>query len=270
MAQNGPVPDAHIPYGDAPSQYVEFFKPVGRGPFPVVVLVHGGCWASTLGGIVQMRNIAGALIGQGIAVWSVEYRRLDEEGGGYPGTLQDMNAALGSLVAKASDYHLDTARLVAMGHSAGGYLVQWMAGRTRLPESSPLYIADPLPIREVISLGGLADLRRQKDRIKNVCDVDVADLTGPPSATRPDVYADSSGAELIPNGSHTVLINGELDTISPPGVALAYARRALDAGDRAEVLVLPGASHFDEVVTTSESWKLILPVILKGLGRGAL
>jgi acetyl esterase/lipase len=86
MSMTGPEPNAHLAYGAAPSQYVELFEPSGSGPFPVVFLVHGGCWKKVYGGIAQMRNLAGALVAQGIAVWNVEYRRVEESGGGYPGT----------------------------------------------------------------------------------------------------------------------------------------------------------------------------------------
>ena len=269
MALSGPEPSAHITYGPAASQYVELFEPAGQGPFPVVVLVHGGCWSKQLEGIVQMRDMAGALAAHGVAVWNVEYRRADEAGGGYPGTYQDINAALAALQANAARYRLDTRRIVAMGHSAGGHLVQWIAGRSRLPANSPLKVADPLPVGEIVSLGGLADLRGQAEQIRTACDIDVARLTGSPSAERLDPFADTSPAELTPNGSHTVLINGALDTISPPALASTYAELARKAGDKAETIVLPNASHFDEVATRSPAWKITLPIVLKALGEPA-
>ncbi|HBI69976.1 MAG TPA: alpha/beta hydrolase, partial [Massilia sp.] len=74
MALSGPAPDAHVAYGPAPSQYAELFLPQGAGPFPVAVLVHGGCWTAKFGGITQLRNMAGALRERGIAVWNVEYQ----------------------------------------------------------------------------------------------------------------------------------------------------------------------------------------------------
>ena len=263
LALKGPSPSAHIAYGSAASQFVELFKPAGTGtgPFPVVVLIHGGCWTVTYGGIEQMRNVAGALAARGIAVWNVEYRRVDEAGGGYPGTYQDVNAALDKLAHEAGKYHLDTSRIVAMGHSAGGQLVQWIAGRARIPTSSPLYQAHPLPIRNIISLGGLADLRNEQALIKSSCGRDIAQLAGQPSAARPDVFADTNAAELTPNGSKTILITGELDDISPPRAAHDYAQRVRKTGDKVEVLILPGASHYDEIAATSRSWQLILPVI---------
>ena len=264
---SGPAPTARIAYGSAPSQYAELFRPQGKGPFPVVVLVHGGCWTIQFGGIEQMRNVAGALAAEGIAVWNVEYRRSDEEGGGYPGTYHDINAALDKLGEEAGKYQLDTTRIVAMGHSAGGQLVQWLAGRSRIPASSPLFHPNPLPVREIISLGGLADLRNEKELIKSSCGRDTAELAGTPTAARPDVFMDTNAADLTPNGSRTVLITGELDTISPPRAAHDYAARARKAGDRAEVLILPGASHYDEIAATSPAWKLVLPVIRAALER---
>jgi acetyl esterase/lipase len=177
-----------------------------------------------------------------------------------------MNSATDKLASVAARYHLDLTRLVAIGHSAGGQLVQWMAGRGRIATSSPLHQRAPLPITRVVSLGGLADLRHEGGLIASSCEVDVARLTGTASAARADVYADTNAAELVPNGSHTVLITGEMDTVSPPRVALAYAKRAIKAGDNADVVILPGASHYDEVATRSAGWPLVLAAIKKALG----
>jgi acetyl esterase/lipase len=265
LALNGPAPSAHLPYGRAPSQYVELFKPAGSGPHPVVVLVHGGCWLKEYVGITQMRDVAGALAAQGIAVWSVEYRRVDEDGGGYPGTYLDVASALELLRARAGEYRLDMARLVAVGHSAGGHLVQWLAGRARIAPSSPLFAAQPLRISEVVALGSISDLRTRQDSQMRICGVDIVKLTGTAHGIRANAYADTSPAELLPNGSHTVLINGALDAESPPATAVDFAKLALQAGDCVETLVLPLASHYDVVASASPAWPLILRVIHKAL-----
>ncbi|MGJ7915391.1 alpha/beta hydrolase family protein [Massilia sp. LXY-6] len=265
LALKGPVPNATFAYGSAPSQFAELFLPGGPGPFPVAVLVHGGCWTKEFGGITQLRNLAAALAERGIASWNVEYRRVDEAGGGYPGTYQDMNAALAMLAQQAHRYPLDLDRLVAVGHSAGGQLVQWMAGRPRIPASSPLYLPDPLPVRKVVSLGGLADLRREQALIKSSCDREIGQLTGAPSDKRPDVFSDTNAGDLLPNGSRTILVTGELDRISPPRVARDFAARARAAGDTAEVVILPGASHYDEVAASSHAWPRVLQAIESAL-----
>jgi acetyl esterase/lipase len=265
LALTGPAPSARLAYGPAPSQYAELFVPQGTGPFPVAVLVHGGCWTSKFGGITQFRNMAGALAARGIAVWNVEYRRVDEEGGGYPGMYLDMHAALDLLAASAPAHKLDLKRVVAVGHSAGGQLVQWIAGRSRIPAGSPLHHPDGLKVDRIVSLGGLADLRHEAALIKSSCDRDIAQLAGIPSAERPDVLVDTNAADLMPNGSRTWLVTGALDTISPPRVAHDYAARANAAGDKAEVVILPDASHYDEVAATSHAWPQVLRVIEQAL-----
>ncbi|MET0319820.1 MAG: alpha/beta hydrolase [Duganella sp.] len=266
LALTGPAPAAHVAYGAAPSQFGELFLPAGAAPHPVAVIVHGGCWTREFGGITQMRNMAGALAAQGVAVWNIEYRRYDEEGGGYPGMYQDVATAMDRLRTLAPQYRLDLSRIVLVGHSAGGHLAQWAGSRARLPHGSPLYVADPLPVPVVISLGGLADLRNEAALIKSSCDRSSAQLAGTASPERPDIYADTSPAELLPSGVRTVLIHGEVDTISPPRAGRDYARRATAAGDAAEVIVLPGASHYDEVAATSPAWTIVSAEIRKALG----
>ena len=178
LALKGPDASLRVAYGTAPSQFAELFAPAGPGPgsglFPVAVIIHGGCWTKEYGGITQMHNIAGDLQRQGIAVWNVEYRRYDEEGGGYPGMYHDVATAIDRLRALAPAHRLDLSRIVLVGHSAGGHLAQWAGSRARLPRSSPLYVADPLPVPVVISLGGLADLRNEAALIKSSCERDTA------------------------------------------------------------------------------------------------
>jgi acetyl esterase/lipase len=259
MAQTGPEPTAHIAYGAAPSQYAELFEPAGAGPFPVVFLVHGGCWLREFGGIRQFRGMAQALAERGVAVWNVEYRRVDEADGGYPGTFEDIIGAFDLLQANAAAYRLDLSHIVGVGHSAGGFMVLWAAGRSRLPPSSPLYRPHPLPVTEVVGLGALVNLREWTD----LCGFDVTRLSGIADRVRSDVYADTSPAELLPNGSHTVLVNGALDRQVPPDIATRFADRARAAGDPVETLVVPGANHFDESSTASPVWATVLPLILK-------
>ena len=268
LALTGPAPALHVAYGAAPSQFAELFAPAGDGPFPVAVVIHGGCWTREFGGITQMRNIAGDLLRQGVAVWNVEYRRFDEAGGGYPGMYHDVATAIDRLRALAPTHRLDLSRIVLVGHSAGGHLAQWAGSRARLPRNSPLYVADPLPVPTVISLGGLADLRNEAALIKSSCERDTAQLAGTPGADRPDVFADTSPAEMLPSGVRTVLIHGEFDTVSPVRAGHDYARRAIAAGDAAEVVTLPGGSHYDEVAATSPSWSIVSAQIRKALGIG--
>ena len=110
---------------------------------------------------------------RGIAVWNIDYRGVDRPGGGYPGTFLDAAAAADALAAHARALHLDTRRVVAVGHSAGGHLALWLAGRRHIPASSPLHSAHPLPIASVVSLGGLPDLELET-RVANGCGTEVS------------------------------------------------------------------------------------------------
>jgi acetyl esterase/lipase len=192
---------------------------------------------------------------------------LDEPGGGYPGTFQDVNAALDMLAAQAESRHFDMDRIIAVGHSAGAYLALWIAGRALLPPSSPLHDTRSIPVRNVVALGGFGDLRPYAEHLQEACGYSISQIIGVPSAERQDVYADTTPIELSPNGSHTVFINGELDNFASPKDARDYADRVRRRGDSAETVVLPGASHFDEVSTTSPYWRVVWGVIRRAVGE---
>ena len=269
MTLKGRAPSEHVAYGPATLQYVELFKPTGPGPFPVVVLIHGGCFQNQYQGMPQMRGMAGALTKKGVAVWSIEYRGVDTPGGGYPNTFLDVRSAVDLLAGQAAARGLDTGRLVVVGHSAGAVLGLWLAGRAKLPASSPLYEARPLPIRKVVALGGFGDFRTTaRSILKDRCGVAVEQITGLPTAGRPNVYADTNAFDLTPNGSESVFINGDHDEIVTPRESADYAARVRQRGDAATTIVLPAASHFDEVAVTSRSWPRVEAVILKALGVG--
>ncbi|MGI4860919.1 MAG: alpha/beta hydrolase family protein [Janthinobacterium lividum] len=278
MALQGPPPTANLRYGAAPSQKVELFLPAGLGPgpgpglgpFPVAVLLHGGCWNSQYQGLPQFRALAAAFARQGIAVWNVEYRRVDEAGGGYPGTYRDVAAAIDLLVRTAPGVGIDTGRVVAVGHSAGAQLALWAAARARIPAGSPLAAGDPprvvLPIPHVVSLGGLLDLRRDADTIRDACGLDVAALTGQADAARRDVYADTSPAAMLPTGVDVVAINGAQDSVAPPELARRFVARAQQSGDRVRTIVIPDAGHFDEVMPDGPVWPALLATVRDALG----
>jgi acetyl esterase/lipase len=163
LARPHDAPDAHIAYGSGPQQFVELWLPRTKGPHPVVLLVHGGCWLSELPGLELMDPMAQALRDKGLAVWNIEYRRIGAQGGGYPATFLDASAAADALPANAAKYGLDLHHVVAVGHSAGGHLAMWLAARRHLPASSPLRATNPLAIHGVVSLAGILDLKGYRE-----------------------------------------------------------------------------------------------------------
>lgn len=252
-------PSARIAYGKQPSQVVELFLPKGKGPFPVVVLLHGGCWRRELEGLKQTSGIAADLAAHGLAVWNVEYRGVDEPGGGYPGTFQDVATAVDLIRTDAQRYNLDPRRVLAVGHSAGGHLGLWAAARPRLPADSVLRSADPLAIRTVISLGGVGDLQAQEGVAKLVCGFDRDRLLG----ERADPFADTSPAELLPAGAKAIMVHGVYDHVFPPYTGRAYAEKVKAAGDAAEVVIVPDAGHFDTVMTGAPAWAIVSDLIAR-------
>lgn len=262
MTQPQVKADARIAYGQAPAQVVDLFLPKGRGPHPVVVLIHGGCYLAEYQGLAQTSGIAADLARRGFAVWNVEYRKLGEAGAGYPGTFLDVADAVDRIRAEGPRYHLDTGRVVALGHSAGGHLAIWAAARAKLPKSSPLWRADPLPIRAVVSLGGIGDLQGQGDVFAGACGPEpIPKIIG--KATRESPYADTSPAELLPLGVRVVMISGAFDHVMPPFTGRAFVEKLRKAGDSAEVIAVPDAGHFDVVMPSTAAWQLVTATLAR-------
>ncbi len=156
-------PSATIAYGEGSSfQAVDVWLPQGHGPHPAVLMVHGGCWRKSIADRSLMDWAAEDLRARGIAVWNVEYRGVDEPGGGFPGTFLDVAAAADAMRAHADRFALDLKRVVAVGHSAGGHLALWLAARPRLPRPSPLHTEDPLRLAGVVNSGGSRISRRRE------------------------------------------------------------------------------------------------------------
>ena len=102
--------------------------------------------------------MAADLKASGLAVWNLEYRRIGHEGGGYPGTFQDVAAGIDHLARLAGPYDLDLTHTVVSGHSAGGHLAVWTLSRSRLPGGSVLAGPQAVSPRAAIALAGIIDL----------------------------------------------------------------------------------------------------------------
>lgn len=257
ISQPRPAPDARISYGATPVRGIDLYLPKTKGPHPVVILIHGGCWMKATAGRDQLRALGAELAKRGIAVWSIGYRRVDEDGGSYPGIFQDVAKAIDLLPANAAKYDLDTSRVVAVGHSAGAHLALWAASRGKLPRTSPAYVPNPFPVRTVIGLGGLGDIQHATG-VAEVCGPTIVPaLIGQPSAARPDVYSDTSPSKMLPTGAHIVMITGAEDDVTPPTYAETYVDEVKAAGGTAELVIVPDAAHFDVVTISTPAWRLV-------------
>ncbi|MDB5893155.1 MAG: hypothetical protein JWQ88_686 [Rhodoferax sp.] len=242
-------PEHRIAYGPAPEQFGELRLPPGAGPHPVILLIHGGCWRNRYD-LVYITRLAAWLTARGWATWTIEYRRLGDAGGGWPGTLTDAGLALDALRQIARQHPLDLGQVVAAGHSAGGHLALWLTTRGRLSTSSDLHVANPLPVAGVLGLAAITDLDGFRIGPADTCHAAVEPLMqgGPDSV--PAHYADASPMRRLPLGVPVALVQGdEDDTVSAESVR-CFADAALAAGDIVRRWALPGAGHFDVAVST--------------------
>jgi len=260
-------PTTVLQYGPAAAQAVDLFLPTGSGPHPVAILIHGGCWSAATAGREQLRHVGVELANLGIAVWSIGYRRANEDGGGYPGTFQDVGRAIDRLRSDADHYHLDLSRTVLVGHSAGGHLALWAMARDGLPAASPLYSAEPFMPRSAISLAGVGDLEAFAHLVPILCGPGVVEKLVP-ATTSTGGYAEISPAALPPPKGKVVMISGILDRLVPPYAAHDYARAMLRKQATAtERVDIPGAGHFDLVTPGTDAWAEVRGRIQSALGE---
>ncbi len=255
-----PAADHRIGYGGDPLQFGELRLPDTAGPHAVAVVVHGGCWLAEYD-LGYMSALAAALTEAGIATWSIEYRRVGDPGGGWPGTFADAAAAVDHLRLLAGEHSLDLGRVVAVGHSAGGHLALWLAARHRLAQDDPLRGHDPLELAGVVALAGIPDLAAYA--APEGCGAAVPELLGGEPDRVPDRLRRASPIELVPLDTPQILVVGGLDTIVPEDQAAHYAEAAARAGDSVDVRELPEAGHFELVAPQSRAWPAVRDAVVE-------
>lgn len=203
-----------------------------------------------------MTALAADLARRGVAAWNVEYRRVGQDGGGWPGTFEDVAAAVDRL---AEVDEVDAARVATCGHSAGGHLALWLAARHRLPAGVPGAEPRVRPVA-AIAQGAVCDLEQAwRDDLGGGA---VTGLLGS-FADVPDRYAAASPAALVPIGVAQLLVHGSADDIVP--VSQSHHHAATDP--LAELVQLDGADHFDVIDVEQAGWAAVtdrLPELLGG------
>jgi acetyl esterase/lipase len=221
-------------YGANASQRADLHLPDGPGPHPVVVLIHGGSWAATYGKII-MRPVACELARRGWAAWNIEYRRIGRgQGGGWPVTFEDVAAAIDHLALV--DDPIDIDRVVGLGHSAGGHLALWAAGRYKLPAGAP----GSRPVVEltaVVSQAGVNDLGSAYVQAPAGA---VGTLMGGSPADLPARYAIADPILAVPLRVPVLLVHGTDDRTVSVRRSRDYAAAARAAGGTVDVVEIPG------------------------------
>lgn len=254
-------------YGSDPLQFGELRVPQGKGPFPVAVIVHGGCWVKGFATLTYMSPLASELTAKGMATWNIEYRQIGDRGSGWPGTFQDWASATDHLRELAKRYPLDLKRVVATGHSAGAHAALWLAGRGKIAKSSELWKADPLEIDGVVAIDGPGDIRGFIGADKEICGQPVIqELMGGLPAEVPARYAAGDPLELLPTGVPAALV---ASAVLDPEAAEAYRKQAEAKGDQVEVKAPGDVGHFGMMSPKTEAGQMTVSLILHvgGLGR---
>jgi acetyl esterase/lipase len=242
-----------IPYGPRRSQAGDLWVPTQpTGDLPLVVLIHGGFWRAQFTKALMAR-LARAVVDQGWAAWNIEYRRIGPlgGGGGWPQTFEDIADAVDHVATMSG---IDAGRVVTCGHSAGGTLALWAAGRHRLPDGSP-GSSVKVVVRGAVALAAVCDLAAAA--ASSVGGDAVARLLGSGSPPGPDRLAVTSPAALLPLGVPQTLIHGLEDTVVPPSMSETYAELAKAAGDEARYVPLSGVGHRELIDPRSPAWDAI-------------
>lgn len=255
-------PDHRLSYGNDPLQFGDLRLPEGEGPFPVVIVIHGGCWLAEYD-LGYMSAFAEALTAAGVATWSIEYRRVGDEGGGWPGTFQDVADAADFLLEIALEHNLDLDQTAAVGHSAGGHLALWLAGRKWLDADDPLRGEGPLALNGVVSLAGIPDLAAYA--APDGCGSAVSGLLGGEPGEVPDRLQRASPIVMVPLGVTQALVIGEHDPIVPKTQADSFVDAARQMGDSVAVTTILGAGHFELVDPSHGGFETIRADVLKAL-----
>lgn len=256
--------DARIQYGADSLQFGELRLPPGPGPFAVAMVIHGGCWVHGYASVRNAAALSDALRDAGVATWNVEYRRRDNPGGGWPGTLRDIGDAADSLRALARRFPLDLTRVVAVGHSAGGQLALWLAARRKLPAGSPLHAPAALPLAGVVALGAPGDLYDFNSYGDAICGPrTIPALLGGTPQEVPERWRDASPSSWLPLGVPHVMLAGESDRIMPRAKLDAWAAAARAAGDSVAVVVVPNAAHHEVMSPNAVTWPFVRDAVLR-------
>lgn len=252
LVQEPPAADARIAYGKDPLQFGDLRVPNGDGPHPVAIVIHGGFWRAAYN-LEHIGHLCAALAQVGVATWSLEYRRIGNPGGGWPGTLADVEAGAKHLQVIAIPYHLHLNRVIATGHSAGGHLALWLGSRKNIG------------LRGIVSLAGVADLRRAWElKLSNTV---VADFLGGSPDDVPERYRAASPIELLPLGIPQKLLHGTKDTNVPYEISKNYVAAALAHGDNAELITLEDADHFQLIDPRTKEFTRVQKAVLDLLKR---
>ena len=233
-----------------------------------MIVIHGGFWQSAYT-LSHAGHLCAALTSLGIVTCNIEYRRLGDPGGGWPGTFRDVSQAADRILETVGlDPTIDSNRVAVLGHSAGGHLALWLASRHRIPKNSPLHCGHAHRVAIGISLAGVSDLRTAWSQ--KVGHGIVSKLMGGTPDEYPDRYDSASPIELLPSGTRQMLIHGTADSIVPVSQSERFVEKAERLGEAPTLLRLEGVGHFELIDPESGAWTTVSQNVLSLLNAKTL
>lgn len=253
----------------------------GHGRPPLVIFLHGGFWRAAYDR-THTGPLADALADDGFVVCTPEYRKVGQAGGGWPGTFEDVAAAvdlLPRLVAEATNGLIDGSQVIIAGHSAGGHLALWAAAQQgpvprtgHSPGPGPGHGTGPVPGLggrrsrvAVVSLAGICDLAgTYRRRLGNGA---AGELMGGGPEEFPDRYAIADPMSLTPIGVPVALVHGTSDDRVPCQQSQRFAAKAQASGDDVTSTRIDGCGHFEVIDPLSAAWPTVLAAFRAAAAR---
>lgn len=253
---------ARLAYGSDSLQFGELRVPEGRGPFPIAIVIHGGCYQKRFADLHIMDAISTGLTAQGVATWNIEYRKIDEPGGAWPGMFRDVAAGVDYLRELGPRFPLDLNRVIAVGHSAGGHLALWTAARQKIPKDSTLWVASPMVVRSAVNLDGPSNLQWLVDRNGMLCGAQVMEgLVG----SGPDLARNllvTSPLPMLPLGAREAMVYRSVaNPWATPEEFATYAAVVSRAGDPVMTSAVADVGHFEFIAPDSAAWPQVIRAV---------
>ena len=246
LSRQPPPADLRITYGADPNQFIDLRLPSDKSKaHPLVINIHGGFWRAKYG-LEHAGHLCAAFTSQGFVSANLEYRRVGNVGGAWPGTFEDIRSAYKFLIQNAHKYHVDPERVVIIGHSAGGQLALCLA-------------AHEPSVKSVVSLSGVVDLERAyQQHLSN--DAVVEFLRGT-LAEVPDHYREADPMQLSIVQARQWLIHGSADDTVPPQFSRDYVaakkKRSGHQKENVHLLEIDRADHYDLIDPRSKAWDYV-------------
>ena len=218
------------------------YVPKGEGPFPAILVVHGGAWRS--GSRTQLTMYAKSLARRGFSCFSIDYRLAPRHKS--PAQIEDCRDAIRWIRQHAARYKTDPGRIGAIGYSAGGHLVSLLATTGLSKEDDPKGVGTK--ITAAVAGGTPTDFRSTRENSKML-----SYWLGGSRSNKPQIYHSASPAAFVDKDDAPIFFfNGSADMLVPVKThpAVGYAgptalHAALKkAGVETDLHIIKGAGHF--------------------------